>query len=268
VEEIYLEVRLVLPDPSKTTYVTQNQTFIVNSTVFCRRGNCGNVSGILRYNLTSSFPDTSINTSEGEKPFFVQEPPYPSNATKYCPSNPLTQDEFCNLTWVVNATGDLDTGWKMGVFFESNNQNVHENHTDNATIYITSCTEGVSLSWDSIDFGSLTPSTDYNPAPNNEQKFYNVTNTGTCTLNLWIRGADLQNITYNSIIKVGNLSWSNYSSSYIEFHQNMSYSYVLLNSSLPPGENLTTYYWLSIPPVYAGYYVGSVYVCGNYTSVC
>lgn len=265
---IYSEVRLVSLDPLATTYVIQNQTFFVNATVICRGGDCGNVNATLRYNATSSFPDTPINTSEGEKPFYVQEPPYPSNATKYCVNNPLTQDEFCNITWTVNATGDIDTEWKIGVLFESDNPSISKNHTSNATLYIAFCTEEIGLAWSSIDFGLLGPNTNYNSAPYNDQNFYNITNKGTCTLNLWIRGTDLQNITLGYTITVGNLSWSNYSSSYTDFHRNMSYNYVLLNSSFPPNKNLTTYYWLSVPTVYAGYYEGGVYICGNYTSIC
>jgi hypothetical protein len=264
----YLEVELISPDPLVTTNIPQNNTFLVNATILCKSGPCGNVYGTVRYNLTSPYPDTPINTSEGDRPFYVQEPPYPSQALKACPTNPLDANEFCNLTWTVNATGDIDTSWKVGVLFNSSYSEIQWNHTRNATVSITSCTEEISLAWTSIDFGLLTPSTNYNSAPYNNQNFYNITNRGTCILNLWIKGIDLQNTTYNSIIKVGNLSWSNYSSSYTEFHENMTYSYVLLDLSLPSGENLTTYYWLSVPPVYAGYYKGSVYICGNYTSIC
>jgi hypothetical protein len=263
----YLEVELILPDPSKTTYVTQNQTFIVNSTVTCKRGNCGNVNGTLRYNLTSSLPDTSMNTSEGEKPFYVQESPYPSNATKYCPNNPLNRDQSCNITWVVNATGDINTEWKLGVLFESDNAEIQKNHTGNATVDIAFCTEDISLAWNSIDFGLFNPSTNNNSAPSNDEELYNITNTGTCMLNLWIKGSDLQNSNYGSTISVGNLSWSNTTNDYTTSYD-MTYYYSILNSSFSANQTLTTYYWLSVPPVYAGYYVGSVYICGNYTSTC
>jgi hypothetical protein len=262
----YLEVQLIEPDPTKSTSVTQNNTFIINATVVCKDGPCGNVYGTARYNLTSLNPDTEMNTTEGEKPFFVNESP--TLAMKPCPTNPLYANDFCNITWTINATGDIDTNWKIGVLFNSSYPEVQQNHTENATVYITSCTEEISLSWTSIDFGTFNPSTNYNNATYNDQNFYNITNKGACALNLWIRGTDLQNSTYGSTIAVGNLSWSNTTNNYKVFHSNMTHDYVLLNSSFSPNKNLTTYYWLSVPPVYAGDYIGSVFICGNYTSTC
>jgi hypothetical protein len=262
----YLEVELVQPDTTLISNVVQNSTFLVNATVFCRAGPCGYVNGTLMYNLTSPYPDTLINTSFGDKPFFVNETP--ALAMKACPNNPLNEGDFCNLTWIINATGEINTGWKIGVYFNSSYPEVQPNTTLNATVSITSCTEEISLAWSSIDFSLLTPSTNYNPAPYNDQNFYNITNKGSCPLQLWIKGTDLQNSTLGSTIAVGNLSWSNYSSSYTDFHRNITYDYVLLNSGLSPNQNLTTYYWLSVPAVYAGYYLGSVYICGNYSSIC
>lgn len=262
----YLEVKLIYPDPSVITNIVQNTTFVVNATVICKAGPCGYVNGTVRYNLTSPYPDTPVNITQGDKPFFIQEEP--ALVMKPCPTNPLDENEFCNITWVINATGEIYSGWKIGVLFNSSYQEVQQNHTENSTVYITSCTEEIGLAWASIDFDLLIPSTNYNPAPYNNQKFYNITNKGACTLNLWIKGTDLQNTNLGSTITVGNLSWSNYSSNYADFHRNMTSSYVLVGSSLPQNENLTTYYWLSVPAVYAGYYNGSVYICGNYSSIC
>jgi hypothetical protein len=261
----YLEVELVLPEPLATTYVVQNTTFLINAIVYCRVGNCNNVYGTVMYNLTSPYPDTAVNTSFGDKPFFINETP--ALAMKSCPNNPLNADDFCNLTWVVNATGDTGTTWKIGVLFNSSLSEVQENHTDNATVFISLCTEEINLAWTSIDFGFLSPNTNYNPAPYNNQNFYNVTNKGTCTLNLWIKGTDLENSTLGTTITVGNVSWSN-TTNETSSSFNMTYSYVLLSSGLTQNKNLTTYYWLSVPPIYAGYYIGSVFICGNYTSIC
>jgi hypothetical protein len=185
---------------------------------------------------------------------------------KPCPTNPLDADEFCNLTWTINAT-DIDSSWKIGVLFNSSYPDVQQNHTNNATVYLASCAEQMDLSWTSIDFGSLTPGESYNNAAKNDQNFYNITNKGTCPLKLWIKGTDLQNSTYGSTIGIGNLSWSNTTNDYAVSYKTTN-SYALLNSSLLPNETLTTYYWLFIPPVYSGYYTGSVYVCGNTSSTC
>ncbi|MEM7819075.1 MAG: sialidase family protein [Candidatus Aenigmatarchaeota archaeon] len=262
----YLEVDLVLP---LSYTIAQNKTFVLNATVFCRNGSCGNVFGTPYYNLSSYFPDTQVNTSEGDKPFYIQEPPYPSQATKACLTNPLEENEFCNLTWIINATGDVESSWKLGVLFNSSFQ--LQNHTSNSTITITLIIESISFSFDSIDFGFLTPNTqaENNPAPGNENNLYNITNTGTCELQLWIKGTDLQNQTFNSFIAVGNLSWSNSSNIY---NPNtvypLDYYYKLLYSVLPPNSNLTTYYWLSVPSVYAGIYKGTITICGNCSSLC
>jgi hypothetical protein len=262
----YLEVNLEFPSSYS---ITQNQTFTINATVFCRKGACGNVYGTIRYNASSPYPDTPVNTSEGEKPFYIQEPPYPSQALKACPTNPLEENEFCNLTWIINATGDVNSVWKIGVLFNSSEQ--IQNHTSNSTITIVPAVESLSLSWSSIEFGFLIPNTqaENNPAPGNSNNLYNITNTGTCNLNLWIKGSDLTNSTFNSLIAVGNLSWSNSSSIY---NPNtvypLDYYYKLLYSNLLPNSNLTTYYWLSVPSVYAGIYKGTITICGNCSSIC
>ncbi|MGC8812211.1 MAG: hypothetical protein ACP5O8_01325, partial [Candidatus Aenigmatarchaeota archaeon] len=264
----YLEVGLEFPS---SYTITQNQTFLLNATVFCRGGSCGDVYGTARYNASSPFPDTPINTTQGDKPFYVQEPPYPSQALKACPNNPLEEDEFCNLTWIINATGSVNSEWKVGVLFNSSLSQVQQNHTENSTISIVSGIESLSLSWSSIDFGFLVPNTpaENNPAPGNSQNLYNITNTGTCAPNLWIKGTDLINSTFNSFISVGNLSWSNstnvYSPSTV---YPLSHYYKLLYYSLPLNSNLTTYYWLSVPSVYAGIYKGTITICANCSTIC
>jgi hypothetical protein len=257
----YLEVELIQPNPNFVTNVIQNSTFIVNATVFCRVGSCGFVNGTLLYNLTSSYPDTPINTSFGDKPFFVNETP--ALAMKACSNNPLNANDFCNLTWIVNATGNIDTAWKIGVYFNSSDPNVNPNSTSNATVVIVSCTVDFSLTWSSIDFGTLLPNTFNNSAPGNLNNTYNITvNPGSCNLDLYIRGTDLVNTTFNSIIKVGNISWSNISSNLNDGFFRLSETNSLIKSNVPEKTNVTTWYWLDVPPVYAGKYNGTIYITG------
>jgi hypothetical protein len=179
----------------------------------------------------------------------------------------LSQDQSCQLNWTVNATGAIDSAYKVGVLFNSSYSTVTKNHTNNATITIIECTENMNIGWSSIYFGNLRPNTTSNSAPGNLNNIYNITNTGTCTLKIWIKGTDIQNtsLPYPNIIGVSNFTWSNttndYSSSYA-----MTESYDLLNSSLTPTiKNITTYYWLRVPPVYAGNYTGTLYICENTT---
>jgi len=184
--------------------------------------------------------------------------------TKSCGS--LSNGQSCQLNWTLNTTGDFIKGYKIGVLFNSSLDYL-QNHTNNATITIIECTEDSDIGWNSIDFGNLNPNTggSGNPAPGNNNNLYNVTNKGTCTLKIWIKGTDIQNssLSYPNIIKVGNLSWSNTTSSYANSYPMTTY-YSLLNSSLTASaKNVTTYYWLSMPPITAGRYNGSIYICRN-----
>ena len=189
----YVEVELIDPSTAGPNNIIQNYTFLVNATVVCKDGPCGYVNGTVMYNLSSAHPDTPINTSQGDRPFYIQEPPYPALAMKPCPTNPLDAGEFCNITWTVNATGDVNTDWEIGVLFNSSYSDIQNNHTDNATVSIIPCSIDFNLTWSSIDFGLLNPNTYNNSAPGNADDEYNITvNSGSCNLDLYIRGTDLE----------------------------------------------------------------------------
>lgn len=254
----YLEVNLTLPpDP---TNVVQNRTFIVNATVYCRDNACGNVMGTVRYNLTSENPDIGVNTTQGDKPFFVQESP--ALSMKECPTNPLAVDEFCNLTWIINATGDVSTDWKIGVLFNSTSGSVLDNHTQNSTVFIIDCTLDFSLMWSSIDFDNLNPNTKQNVAPGNSDKEYNISaNGGSCNLDFYINGTDMENATFGSKIGVDNITWSNVTNDYSTSY-NLSSKISPIKINVPENTNVTTWYWLNIPPVYAGKYNGTIIIHG------
>jgi hypothetical protein len=79
---------------------------------------------------------------------------------------------------------------------------------------------------------------------------------------LYIRGPDLTNVTYNSLIKVGNLSWSNISKDVNDGYFILSDTDSLIQSNVSENTNVTTWYWLNAPPIYAGYYNGSIYIKG------
>jgi hypothetical protein len=257
----YFEVELVIPNPSITTNIVQNNMFIVNATVYCRGGNCGDVNATLRYNSTFQNPDTPINTTEGDKPLNV----YPDLSMKACPTNPLGVNEFCNITWVVNATGDINTAWKIGVLFNTTQSGIEKNHTYNSTIAIIPCVVDITVSWNKIIFPDLLPNSNDNIAPGNSNNLYNITvNPGSCTLDLWIKGTDLENITIGTKIGAGNLSWNNFNSS--STSKNMTKEFILINNSVSPFNNITTYYWLDVIPIYAGRYNGNITIMGNKTS--
>ncbi len=253
----YLEVNLSLPpDPYN---VIQNNTFTINATVYCRSGNCQNVNGTARYNLSSATPDTPMNVTPGEEPFYVNETP--ALAMKSCPTNPLNVDDFCNLTWTINATGNINTYWEIDVLFNSSDGGITDNHTDDTTISILDCTVDITAQWSSIKFGLLYPSTGPHAAPDNSNDKYNITvNPGSCNLDLYINGTDLTNITYNSQIGVDNVTWSNTSEVAGEF--NLSSTVDVIKLDVPQNTNVTTWYWINVPAVYAGYYNGTIYIYG------
>ncbi len=268
IQSSWLEVSLITPTAGSNTNVAQNSTFTVNATVYCRGCSCGNVNGTVRYNGSSSNPDTQINTTTGDKPFYIDETS--PKAMKECPTNPLSQDEFCNITWTVNATGTQNSVWKIGVLFNSSISGIDDNHTNNATITITEEQESIKLSWTKITFPNLAPSTAGNNATNNNIGGYNITNDGTCTLQTWINGTDLTNQSITpvpSTIGVGNISYSNSTNDYASSTR-MTTSYALIGASHTADTNITTYYWFDVPSIYAGNYTGNVTICGNCTSIC
>ncbi len=257
----YLEVNLSEPDTETPINVVQNTTFLVNATIICRGGNCGNVAGTIRYNKTTEYPDTPINETLGADPFYINE--IPAASTKSCNNNPLSDGMFCNLTWLLNATGAELTSWKIGVNFSSDAAGVLENTTSNATINIIPCFVDISVGWSSIEFeNSLVPNTYENPALGNADEIYNITiNSGSCNTDLYIKGTNMENISLGYSLGIGNLTWSNNSNTYTASY-NMTQAYNIFKFDVPPVTNITTWYWINVPPIYAAYYNGTVFIQG------
>ncbi|MFH0929014.1 MAG: hypothetical protein V1818_01505 [Candidatus Aenigmatarchaeota archaeon] len=254
----YLEVNMTNPDPVATMNVIQNRTFFANTSVICRDGPCGEVFATILYNLSSVYPDTPVNTTEGDKPLYIQESP--ANALKSCGT--LDKDEPCLINWSMNATGVIGSEWKIGAVFNSSYTQIEGNSTDNVTISINDCTVDISIQWESVVFGLLDPSTSENSASGNDGNEYNITvNPGSCNLDIYINGTDITNATLGYTIDASNVSWSNTTNLFSESH-NMSTSVSLLKSDVPEGTNVTTWYWMNVPPVYTGYYKGTISIWG------
>jgi len=71
----------------------------------------------------------AINTSTEATPFYTTSP-----QPQYCV---LTQGQSCQFNWSVNATGALNSKYKINVNFTSNESSVAANITNNATVNIT-----------------------------------------------------------------------------------------------------------------------------------
>ena len=72
-EPLFLNVSIQIP--TDNTNVNQNTTFTINATVICSGGKpgdtCGNIIALARYNLSSTIPDTRINTTQGDTPMYI-----------------------------------------------------------------------------------------------------------------------------------------------------------------------------------------------------
>lgn len=70
----WLNVTLSDPIPNVNTYWIQNQTYEVFATVICEGdvgAICGDIEGIIRYNVSSSTPDTEISSLVNTIPFYT-----------------------------------------------------------------------------------------------------------------------------------------------------------------------------------------------------
>ncbi len=253
----YLEVQLITPIDNQL--VARNATFLLNATVTCRDSDCGNVSGRVRYNSSSQYPDADIPTSESS-PFYVMDSDNPLN----CSDNPLVMNEFCNVTWSVNATGDVGSAYKLGVLFESVESYVYSNSTGNNTISIISCIIDITLQWDNVSFDPIDPGQRSN-ATGNQDSLYNITveSTTTCNVDLYGRADDLvRKEGGNYAISAGNMSFSNTTNDYNEAYS-MDTGWVLFGQAQQPDTNLTTYYWIDVPNgMMEGEYNSSLFIEG------
>ncbi|MCK4551100.1 MAG: hypothetical protein KAT91_04050, partial [Candidatus Aenigmarchaeota archaeon] len=121
------EVSLVVPPEISTTQVAQYRNITVNATVKCINGACGTVNGTLQYSNMTIGPNT-ISVGSGT-PFYVNDGgPNP----KTC--GDMGMNDECNLTWVINSTGAIDSVWNISVLFEGTQ--AIDNSTNNATIEI------------------------------------------------------------------------------------------------------------------------------------
>jgi hypothetical protein len=248
--------------------VGKGKLFSINATVYCRDGFCGNVNGTLRYNSSSALPNTKVSATAGAKPFYVTSGTNP----RICSGNPLIQDEFCQLTWTVNSTGNLTSLWKMDALF--NSSKTASNNTNYAVIDI-SLVLIMSLSWTQTGFGVCDPVTFGNPAVGNSFKAYNVTldpNSNDAN-GLYIKGTDLVPRTiagYGSVsylIGVGNLSWNGVANNVTGLNTTrLSSAYRQVKSTMPAGSKVSMYYWIDIPRgQFNQPYDGTMYLMVNKT---
>jgi len=253
VDAVYIIVDIT--DPVDATHVIQNTIFTVNATVTCIGGFCGNISGRARYNDSVATPDTDISTSD-DTPFYIMSGENPGN----CTQNPLSADEWCNITWTVNATGALGTEYEIGILLESNESTVSDNYTSNMTVKIVSCLIDITLQWSSISFGELNPGLMGIAAEDNDKMTYNTTiqPATTCDVSLYIISTNFTHNESDYIIRTENITYNNVSNDY-QSGYNLTGEWDLLRTSVSPNTNATTFFWLNVPwGVHYGPYSGNM----------
>lgn len=250
-------LNLTLEDPVNDTTVTQNKTFLINASVKCIGGECGEVNVTPRYN-ESNAADTLIPENSGS-PFHTT-----GSQKKTC-SQSLDKDQKCYVSWDVNATGTAENYHLVDTNASSSFNSVSNNDTSDNWVQINTLVM-LNLSWNTTNFGVLDPGVQDKPAQGNSNLSYNVTVPNESNrADVWTRATSLDSDkSDNYSIGAGNLSYSlqNDSSSENIF----STSYQLLKSDVAPETTFNTFYWLDVPTgIIEGGYTGSIYVKANLT---
>lgn len=252
----YGRISVELIKPPNNTLLTQNKTFNLTANITCSNGDCGTSEATPRYNTTEG---QEIISGEGSTPFALQEP-----AVKSCE---LSSGQECSLAWRTNATGDQDTYHLLDVNSSSSTySDISENSSDLNQVEI-SVPINFSLSWDTIDFGSLNPGAQDKPAEGNDAMNYNITvgEDSRPIDDLWVKGEDLiSTVDPDYVIGIGNMSYSLQND--ISTEKPLSNTYQHVKSNLDPGDVLPTFYWLDVPfGMTEGGYNGTITFKANIT---
>ena len=235
-----------LDRPVNNSVVQNNREFVLNGTVSCVEGDCGEVSSTPRRN-------SSMGQIEFTGDIFEQT----SFSSSGCGN--LLQNQECDVEWSVNATGDKNTFHKVDFLAESNYTKIDSESTNTSTVEIRDILM-VDLDWNSIDFGLLDPGERDRPAENNSEG-YNLTvqQESNKVDNLWLKGSDLVHTdNSNYSIGIGNMSYNN-SVNNPENSTSITEDYSLLDTDIAPGTTKTFYYWLDVPlGILRGAYTGSI----------
>lgn len=259
-EPPYLDVSL--HEPPGETSTAQNETFTVNASAVCRRGDCGAVDGTARYNASGTEPDTDILEFDGE-PFHTVEDLNPQD----CASD-LLRDEECRVTWEVNATGDIGSTWLVDANLSSDLSTVAANDTRDVEVEIMQTVIDLDMAWDTIDFGSVFVGTGNNSAVGNDGETYGISvgDTTTVDVDIWMNASDLHHVDRDSTIGVSNMTW-NATVDDPTHTQPLSHPLQPVRSGVAPGSTIDLFYWLNMPSgIFSGDYTGTLWVTANETA--
>ncbi len=178
----------------------------------------------------------------------------------------MSQDQSCNLSWSINATGGINSTWKLDVLFQgstASQNNTNDTVVQIGIVIIMNVTTDVLDRWYDPSTGSpvyaLPPLTSY------AESYYNPVNVSIDPNSndadgIWIRGTNLTNNTY--IILVGNVSWNRVNNTVTSYNLTGDYQNVV--SPAPSGTNQTLYFWISVPGGIPNLlYDGIIYIMAN-----
>lgn len=120
----------------------QNTTLVITATAVCTGhaiASCGSVSLGLRYNFSGTAPNTWVNTTWGNKPF------YNVSGTNPYSCGTLLGGQTCTATWTVNATGNTGTSWSLDANATSNRQYVYDTTSAPFVVNISAAAPPISL---------------------------------------------------------------------------------------------------------------------------
>ncbi len=174
----------------------------------------------------------------------------------------MKDQDTCEQTWQVNATGEINTTWEFFTIYDSITYDpIEPNKTDKVNITIVETMPGEFISitlieYDTgINFGNLNPNTQDSAASGNY--IIRIENETTVNVDLYQKGNDFN---YNGeILGINNMSWYNLNDSINSYQMLNGYQNNIGNIS--PDTNISSYYWLDIPlGQYAGEYNTTIYI--------
>lgn len=240
--------------PENNTVVQNNREFLMNGTVWCSEGDCGEIDFEPRRNGSSGQQSFTGDVFE-----VVDR-----NTTENCVD--LLEDNICEVEWGINATGEPNTFHDLDFEASSIYEEVDADETEKNTVEIRDILM-ISLDWDRVNFGVLDPGDQERPAENNSQGYnVSVDDESNTVDNLWVKASSLTHESNeNYRIGPGNMTYAeenSYSSS-----TNFTESYSLFDTDLAPGTTKNLYYWLNVPyGILKGGYSGTITFKANSTT--
>lgn len=197
-------------------------------------------------------------------PFYTinQNPVYAQNLTCL---QIMKAGDSCNITWTVNATGDINTTHQFFVIYKPENYAgyVAENETNKINITIVSLAKFISITLIGypVAFGNLDPAAIDFPAPGNDLNQYviKVNPETNVNVDIYQKGNDF--VKAGEVLGIGNMTWS--TTNNVNTAQSVNSTYDVnfpIAVNVTTGTGINTYYWLSIPQAKAaGDYTANIF---------